>query len=60
MPGDPVDHDGGASVVYVCSNLVDEPSGFLSRALGQVCCLGYRCLVVHEYVDLAAAESVLV
>jgi hypothetical protein len=34
MPGDLVDHDGGAGVVYVHSDLMDEPSSFLSRALG--------------------------
>jgi hypothetical protein len=59
VPGDPVDRDGGASIVYVRSDLVDEPSGFLSGALGQVYYPGYRCLVVHEYVDPVAAESIL-
>jgi hypothetical protein len=59
VPRDPVDHDGGASVVYVCSDLVDEPSSFLSGASGQVCCPGYCCLVVCEYVDPVAVESIL-
>jgi hypothetical protein len=59
VSGDPVDRDGGVSIVYVYGNLMDKPSYFLSVALGQVYCLGYCCLVVCEYVDLVAAESVL-
>jgi hypothetical protein len=59
VSGDPVDYDGGVSVLDVCGNLVDESSCFLSRASGQVYCLGYCCLVVREYVDPVAAESVL-
>jgi hypothetical protein len=54
-----VDRDGGVGVVDVYGDLVDESSCFLSGALVQVCCPGYRCLVVREYVDSAAAESVL-
>jgi hypothetical protein len=58
--GDPVDHDSGVSVVYIHGDLMDEPSGFLSGVLGQVYCLSYCCLVVHEDVDLVVAESILV
>jgi hypothetical protein len=60
VPSDPVDRDGGVGVVYVRGDLVDEPSGFLSGASGQVCYLSYRCLVVREDVNLVAVESVLV
>jgi hypothetical protein len=58
VPGDPVDRDGGAGVVYVRSDLVDELSSFLSGSLGQVCYPSYPCLVVREDVDPVAAESV--
>jgi hypothetical protein len=54
-----VDRDGGVRVVYVRGDLVDELSGFLSGASGQVCCPSYRSLVIREDVDPAAAESVL-
>jgi hypothetical protein len=59
VSGDPVHHDGGVGVVDVRGNLMDESSYFLSGALGQVCCLGYCYLAFCEYVDPAAAESVL-
>jgi hypothetical protein len=60
VSGAPVDHDGGVGIVDVHGDLVDELSCFLSGASGQVCYPGYHCLVVYEYVDLAAAESILV
>jgi hypothetical protein len=59
VSGDPVDRDGGVGVVYVRGDLVDELGYFLSGASGQVCCPGYCCLVVREYVDPVAVESIL-